>query len=190
MDTQVVLSGHTKRWKGCMGVYELVSRKHGGSPVYRNEYDCFLYRSSESGKWAVCDAAVHINRKWARIRSTEAADRATQARLWWQYDAEAPSLAHSWTIQQSNACSSQPLVRRALTRPGGAGRPGRAQGARSRRLYRKQKLQKQQQMQQRRRRRWRQRRQRLRQTGVRLVMGLPPPPTAATMALCNPHNSR
>ena len=69
-----------------MGQYVLSSQKHGGHPVYRKGFK-FLYRSSESGKWAVCDREDHIHRNWARIRSTDSAERPTQNGLRWRYDA-------------------------------------------------------------------------------------------------------
>ena len=70
-----------------MGYYQPSSRKHGGNPVYENGSGSFLYKSSESGKWAVCDDEDHIDRNWARIRSTESAERPTRRGLRWRYDA-------------------------------------------------------------------------------------------------------
>ena len=117
--TQVILSGH-EYWKRCMGHYVQTTRKHGDYPVYRKvqtaseaqqaeTHDCFLYRSTESGKWEVCDDESDIVRNRARIRSAEAAEWPTQSGLRWQYDAGV--VMSSFKDDPAIECVERPVTR-------------------------------------------------------------------------------
>ena len=113
---QVVLEGHTGRWKYLMGLYELSTLKANGAPVYVKTLEGaggggggggggghkhYLFRKS-NGEWMATCKESSIAKNAGGICSSRAADLPTDGGLGWQWG----NGKGTWTDDPKLSCTA------------------------------------------------------------------------------------